>query len=136
MSNRTLLLLMGFVAFLILIAGVVGVVAIAGGGGDDNTSPASSGTTPGASPKATASGTKSASGGGGQSLGKLCQGKTIFCQARIPEFVCSQVRQKHPIRRIPDAHGGMALVHAIAMAPETGPLTGCSTRSVIERGSS
>src|SRR5262249_24407984 len=51
-----------------------------------------------------------------------CQCETIFCQSRIPEFVCAAVRKKHPIRRIPDAHGGMALVHAIAIKPETGRL--------------
>lgn len=44
MSNRTLALLMGVVAFLILVVGIVFVVALAGGGGDDNggnSSPAS-----------------------------------------------------------------------------------------------
>jgi gamma-glutamyltranspeptidase/glutathione hydrolase len=55
-----------------------------------------------------------------------CQGETIFCQSRIPEFVCAQVRQKHPVRRIPDAHGGMALVHAIAIQPDTGRLEGAA----------
>ncbi|MBI3861780.1 MAG: gamma-glutamyltransferase family protein [Planctomycetia bacterium] len=55
-----------------------------------------------------------------------CQGDTIFCQSRIPEFVCAEVRKKHPIRRIPDAHGGMALVHAIAIKPETGQLEGAA----------
>jgi gamma-glutamyltranspeptidase/glutathione hydrolase len=55
-----------------------------------------------------------------------CQGETIFCQSRIPEFVCAEVRKKHPIRRTPDAHGGMALVHAIAIKPETGQLEGAA----------
>lgn len=55
-----------------------------------------------------------------------CQGESIFCQARIPEFVCAQVRRKHPIRRIPEAHGGMALVHAIALVPETSRLEGAA----------
>jgi gamma-glutamyltranspeptidase/glutathione hydrolase len=55
-----------------------------------------------------------------------CQGETIFCQSRIPEFVCAEVRKKHPIRRIPDAHGGMALVHAIAIKPGTGELEGAA----------
>jgi gamma-glutamyltranspeptidase / glutathione hydrolase len=55
-----------------------------------------------------------------------CQGATIFCQSRIPEYVCAAVRQHHPIRRIPDAHGGMALVHAIARQPETGRLEGAA----------
>ncbi|HEY3967452.1 MAG TPA: gamma-glutamyltransferase family protein [Planctomycetaceae bacterium] len=55
-----------------------------------------------------------------------CQGEIIFCQSRIPEFVCAEVRKKHPIRRTPDAHGGMALVHAIAIKPETGQLEGAA----------
>ena len=55
-----------------------------------------------------------------------CQGETIFCQSRIPEFVCDEVRKKHPFRRIPDAHGGMALVHAIALQPDTGRLEGAA----------
>ena len=55
-----------------------------------------------------------------------CQGDTIFCQARIPEFVCAEVRRKHPTRRTPDSHGGMALVHAIAIQPETGRLYGAA----------
>ena len=55
-----------------------------------------------------------------------CQGDMINCQARIPEFVCAEVRKKHPIRRIPDSHGGMALVHAIAIQPETGRLHGAA----------
>jgi gamma-glutamyltranspeptidase/glutathione hydrolase len=55
-----------------------------------------------------------------------CQGQTIFCQARIPEFVCAKVRQKHPVRRIPKSHGGMALVHAIARDRRTGSLEGAA----------
>jgi gamma-glutamyltranspeptidase/glutathione hydrolase len=55
-----------------------------------------------------------------------CQGETIFCQSRIPEYICSEVRKKHPIRRIPEAHGGMALVHAITLQPETGALYGAA----------
>ena len=53
-----------------------------------------------------------------------CQGDLIKCQARIPEYVCAQVRAKHPIRRLPQSHGGLALVHAIAIDPRTGELTG------------
>ncbi len=55
-----------------------------------------------------------------------CQGETIYCQSRIPEFVCAEVRKRHPIQRIPDAHGGMALVHAIARHPATGSLEGAA----------
>jgi gamma-glutamyltranspeptidase/glutathione hydrolase len=53
-----------------------------------------------------------------------CQGDLIKCQARIPEYVCVEVRAKHPIRRLPQSHGGLALVHAIAIDPRTGELTG------------
>ena len=53
-----------------------------------------------------------------------CQGDEIRCQARIPEYVCAQVREKHPIRRLPFSHGGLALVHAIGRDPETGALSG------------
>jgi gamma-glutamyltranspeptidase/glutathione hydrolase len=55
-----------------------------------------------------------------------CQGDLISCQARIPEYVCAEVRRKHPIRRIPDSHGGIALVHAVAIQPETGNLSGAA----------
>ena len=53
-----------------------------------------------------------------------CQGDVIECQARIPEFVCARVRERHPIRRLPQSHGGLALVHAIARDPSTGALSG------------
>jgi hypothetical protein len=35
-----------------------------------------------------------------------------------------QVRGKHPVRRLPQSHGGLALVHAIAIDPRTGDLSG------------
>lgn len=53
-----------------------------------------------------------------------CQGDQIKCQSRIPEYVCAEVRKKHDITRIPQAHGGLALVHAIAIDEKTGRLTG------------
>lgn len=53
-----------------------------------------------------------------------CQGDLIKCQARVPEYVCAQVRKKHPIQRLPQSHGGLALVHAIAIDPLTGRLSG------------
>jgi len=53
-----------------------------------------------------------------------CQGDIIKCQARIPEYVCAEVRKKHPIERIPYSHGGLALVHAITIDPQTGRLAG------------
>jgi len=53
-----------------------------------------------------------------------CQGDLITCQARIPEYVCAEVRKKHPIERLPYSHGGLALVHAIWVDPKTGRLSG------------
>lgn len=53
-----------------------------------------------------------------------CQGDVIKCQARIPEFVCAEVRHRHQIVRLPQAHGGLALVHAIGIDEETGQLCG------------
>ncbi|NLE46451.1 MAG: gamma-glutamyltransferase [Chloroflexi bacterium] len=53
-----------------------------------------------------------------------CQADMIECQARVPEFVCTQVRERHPIHRMPYSHGGLALVHAIGLSPETGALAG------------
>lgn len=44
-----------------------------------------------------------------------CQGDMIECQARIPEYVCAEVRRRHPIRQMARSHGGLALVHAIAL---------------------
>ncbi len=55
-----------------------------------------------------------------------CQGDTIKCQARIPEYVCAKVRQRHPIERMPRSHGGLALVHAIAIDANTRALTGAA----------
>lgn len=53
-----------------------------------------------------------------------CQGDTIVCQARIPEYVCAEVRGHHGIERLPQSHGAMALVHAIAIDEQTGALSG------------
>jgi gamma-glutamyltranspeptidase/glutathione hydrolase len=53
-----------------------------------------------------------------------CQGDRIKCQARIPEYVCAEVRKRHPIRRLPHSHGSLALVHAIAIDERTGRLSG------------
>lgn len=55
-----------------------------------------------------------------------CQGEMIECQARIPEYVCAEVRKHHPIRRIPRSHGGFGLVHALAIDEQTGRLTGAA----------
>jgi gamma-glutamyltranspeptidase/glutathione hydrolase len=53
-----------------------------------------------------------------------CQGDLINCHARIPEFVCAEVRKHHPITRLAQSHGGLALVHAIAIDPQTGRFSG------------
>jgi gamma-glutamyltranspeptidase/glutathione hydrolase len=55
-----------------------------------------------------------------------CQVGPIRCQARIPEYVCAEVRRRHPIERVPRSHGGFALVHGIAIDPESGRLTGAA----------
>ena len=53
-----------------------------------------------------------------------CQGDVITCQARIPEFICAEVRKKHAISRSPYSYGDLALVHAIAI--EDGKLKGAA----------
>ncbi|MEZ4661631.1 MAG: gamma-glutamyltransferase [Caldilineaceae bacterium] len=53
-----------------------------------------------------------------------CQIGPIRCQMRIPEYVCAEVRKMHPIVRLPYSHGGLALVHAIGIDPQTGALSG------------
>ena len=55
-----------------------------------------------------------------------CQVGPIYAQARIPEFVCAEVRRHHPIERMPESHGGHGLVHAIAIDPASGHLTGAA----------
>ena len=55
-----------------------------------------------------------------------CQVDDIRCHARIPEYVCAEVRKKHPIRRLSWSHGGFALVEAIYIDPETGALSGAA----------
>jgi gamma-glutamyltranspeptidase / glutathione hydrolase len=55
-----------------------------------------------------------------------CQGELIKCQARIPEYVCNEVRRRHPILRLPQSHGGLALVHAITIDRKTGSVAGAA----------
>ncbi len=55
-----------------------------------------------------------------------CQGDLIKCQARIPEYVCNEVRRRHPIVRLPQSHGGLALVHAITIDRETNTVAGAA----------
>ncbi|HUG92582.1 MAG TPA: hypothetical protein VML55_17210, partial [Planctomycetaceae bacterium] len=53
-----------------------------------------------------------------------CQGEMIHCQGRIPESVLADVRKRHPCQKLSRSHGGLALVHAIAIDERTGTLTG------------
>lgn len=53
-----------------------------------------------------------------------CQGESIRCQARIPSYVCDEVRKRHPIVQMPMSHGGLGLVHAITIDPGSGALAG------------
>jgi len=55
-----------------------------------------------------------------------CEVGAIQCQARIPEYVLAEVRKRHPVERLPRSHGGLALVHAIAIDPTTGALSGAA----------
>lgn len=53
-----------------------------------------------------------------------CQGAQIRCHARIPGYVCDEIARRHPVVRIPQSHGGFALVHAIHIDPVDGTLSG------------
>src|SRR5690606_22346697 len=55
-----------------------------------------------------------------------CQIGAIRCQARIPEYVCAEVRKRHPIVHIPRSHGGFALVQALSRDPDSGTVQGAS----------
>lgn len=55
-----------------------------------------------------------------------CQGDLIRCQGRIPEDVCAQVRERHPVESMAQSHGGLALVQAIAIDPTSGELSGAA----------
>jgi len=41
-----------------------------------------------------------------------CQGETIYCHRRIPEFVMAEVRKKHPIQALLVSYGELGLVQA------------------------
>ena len=53
-----------------------------------------------------------------------CQSGPISAQIRIPRTVVDEVALRHPIRRMPMAHGGIGLVHAVAIDEATGTLSG------------
>lgn len=55
-----------------------------------------------------------------------CQGDLIKAQARIPGYTVEEVRKRHPIVKLPQSHGGLALVHAIERDPRTGRLEGAA----------
>jgi gamma-glutamyltranspeptidase/glutathione hydrolase len=50
----------------------------------------------------------------------------IACQIRIPASVVAEVARRHPIERLAFGHGGFALVHAVAIDPATGALSGAA----------
>ncbi len=95
MSNRTLTLMMGFVAFLILAVGVVFVIAVVGGGGDDNSSgqPSSSDSTP--KPKST--------------TGGICGGNTLVTFGGEPATLLDpiQVRDEATSEYVVEVFGGL-----------------------------
>jgi gamma-glutamyltranspeptidase/glutathione hydrolase len=51
-----------------------------------------------------------------------CQVNDIRCHPRIPAHICDQVAKRHPISRLPQSHGGFALVNAIIIDPTSGAL--------------
>ncbi len=55
-----------------------------------------------------------------------CQGDVINVQARIPQRVCDEMAQWHPVTRLAYSRGGLALVHAVAVDPDTGTVTGAA----------
>ena len=55
-----------------------------------------------------------------------CQVGAIQCQRRIPTPILDAVRRKHPIVHTPYSHGGMGLVNAIYIDPQTGARYGAA----------
>lgn len=55
-----------------------------------------------------------------------CQVNDIRCHLRIPAGILAEVGKRHPIRHIPQSHGGFGLVNAIHIDPHTGALTGAA----------
>lgn len=51
-----------------------------------------------------------------------CQVNDIRCHPRIPRYICDEVAKRHPISRLPQSHGGFALVNAVTIDPETGAM--------------
>ncbi|MFO7168134.1 MAG: gamma-glutamyltransferase [Chloroflexota bacterium] len=55
-----------------------------------------------------------------------CQGERVVVQNRIPEYVCERVRARRPVVRLPQSHGAIGLVQAIAIDTASGRLSGCA----------
>lgn len=55
-----------------------------------------------------------------------CQGERIVVQNRIPEYVCAEVRERHPVVRAPQSYGAFGLVQVISIDPARGGLRGAS----------
>lgn len=55
-----------------------------------------------------------------------CQLHAIRCQRRIPIWVLDEVNKRHAAIHIPYSHGGLALVHAVYIDPQTGALSGAA----------
>lgn len=55
-----------------------------------------------------------------------CQGDEIQVQARVPLSVCKEIARWHTVTCLPYSRGGLAFVHAIAMYPDTGSVTGAA----------
>jgi gamma-glutamyltranspeptidase / glutathione hydrolase len=55
-----------------------------------------------------------------------CQHGPIYCDQRIPEYVCADVRRRHAIERRPISHGAFAQVYALERDPIGGRVTGAA----------
>ena len=55
-----------------------------------------------------------------------CQGDEILVQARVPQMVCDEIAQWHPVTRLAYSRGGLALVHAIAIDADSSVVTGAA----------
>ncbi|MFN0148478.1 MAG: ABC transporter substrate-binding protein [Dehalococcoidia bacterium] len=83
MSNKTLTLLMGFVAFLILVVGGIFIAVAVGGGGDDNGTPSSPGDQPGRT---------STPGSGNSSASAICKGNSLILVGSEPNSVFDPIQ--------------------------------------------
>ncbi|MCC6381068.1 MAG: peptide ABC transporter substrate-binding protein [Dehalococcoidia bacterium] len=84
MSNRTLTLMMGFVAFLILVVGVILIVVVASGGGDDNGGTTQADSSSGSAKTKTTASSSSASG--------ICAGNTLYVPGNDPNSLLDPIQ--------------------------------------------